>query len=195
MIKVIREKATAIPSRERFMFFYKFIQSPRQIGSVTPSSHYLSDKMLSMIDWTKIRSIGELGAGTGIITEQILKSMSPGCKLAVFEKDPDMRNLLQQKFPEITCFEEAQLLTRSLLEINLTKLDSIVSGLPFSNFSDELRNRILDEVAASLSDDGVFVTFQYSLKLKKLLTQKFSRVETHFVLMNIPPAFVFVCRK
>lgn len=55
----------------RFMFLYKFFQSPKEVGSITPSSRYLTKKMFEHISWQQIDSIVELGAGTGVFTEVI----------------------------------------------------------------------------------------------------------------------------
>jgi phospholipid N-methyltransferase len=55
----------------RILFFYKFIQSPNTVGSITPSSFFLSKEMMKNIDWSNTTSIVELGAGTGIFTNQI----------------------------------------------------------------------------------------------------------------------------
>ena len=53
---------------EKLLFFKNFIKNPRQIGSITPSSNILSEKMVDQIDFNKAKYIVELGPGTGSYT-------------------------------------------------------------------------------------------------------------------------------
>ncbi|MGA8942115.1 MAG: phospholipid methyltransferase, partial [Thermoactinomyces sp.] len=71
----------------------------------------------------------------------------------------------------------------------------IVSGLPFALFEKRIRESIVEQAADVLKPDGKFIAFQYSPQMKKLLLNKFSRVDISFVSLNIPPAFVYVCHK
>lgn len=177
------------------MFLFRFMKSPKQVGSITPSSKYLTRQMLTHIDWNKLRSIAELGPGTGVFTEAVIHRINDEGKVILFERDEDMRALLQAKFPTIPCYQEAQQLSIKMSELGISGLDAIISGLPFANFPQEKREQLMDEVVQSLQPEGVFVAFQYSLQMRSLLQRKFSSVELHFVPLNIPPAFVYVCRK
>lgn len=51
--------------QEKLLFLYKFSRAPKQIGSITPSSIFLAQKMLDQVDWNRVEHIAELGAGTG----------------------------------------------------------------------------------------------------------------------------------
>lgn len=179
----------------RISFLLKFIESPMQVGSVTPSSRFLTEKILEPIDWEDVRSIAELGAGTGVFTKQIHELKHPDCQVVVFEKNDKMRHQLCSDFPEAAIGEDALQLTQTLELVDIEELDCVVSGLPFALFDKNVRVRIIDEVINALKPDGIFVIFQYSLQMKNLLASKFPRVETSFVPFNIPPAFVYVCRK
>jgi phospholipid N-methyltransferase len=46
-----------------------------------------------------------------------------------------------------------------------------------------------------LKPEGVYVQFQYALKSKKLMEKHFSKVSISFTPFNLPPAFVYACRK
>ncbi|TGV31197.1 phospholipid methyltransferase, partial [Mesorhizobium sp. M00.F.Ca.ET.186.01.1.1] len=98
-------------------------------------------------------------------------------------------------FPNALFHEDAVDLTRVLADAGLGKADCIVSGLPFANFPQELRDQIMAEVYAALKPGGVFVAFQYSLQMKKQLSTVFENVTVKLVPLNLPPAFVYVCRK
>ncbi|RNB70881.1 class I SAM-dependent methyltransferase [Brevibacillus panacihumi] len=175
-------------------FLRRFIAEPGQVGSVIPSSRFLCQNMLSSIDWSKTDVIFELGPGTGPFTQAISKYKKPDAYYLLVERDPQFRNLLHSRFPDLTIREEATQLRTYLEELHLDKVDVIVSGLPFANFPAQQRAAILDQVQSVLAPDGIFVTFQYSLQLKAELQARFSWVETDFTLFNIPPAFIYTCR-
>ncbi|KLU65830.1 methyltransferase small domain protein [Desulfosporosinus acididurans] len=191
----IKNSNLALNSANKLFFLRKFIESPFQIGSVTPSSKFLAAKMLEPLDWRSIRSIAELGAGTGVFTKYIDSFKHPDCKAAVFEKDHEMRCKLKTCYPEMMYFEDALALSEQLQAAEIGSLDAVVSGLPFTLFEASVRKRIIDGVINSLKPNGIFVTFQYSLQMKTMLMNNFSQVEISFVPLNIPPAFVYVCRK
>lgn len=180
---------------DKIIFLSKFIESPFKVGSITPSSRFLAKKMLEPIDWENVRAVAELGAGTGAFTRHIHTVKSPNCKVAVFEKDDEMREQLYTKYPDLKYFEDALNLSENVQSIGISSLDAVVSGLPFALFEESDRETIINEVIHSLKPDGTFVTFQYSLQMKTLLSRKFSHVYISFVPLNLPPAFVYVCRK
>lgn len=180
---------------EKLTFLSKFMESPSQVGSITPSSRFLAKKTLEPIDWNTARAIAELGAGTGAFTKHIQTFKHRDCKVAVFEKDEEMRDELNILYPDLIYFADALRLSENVKSMGMEALDAVISGLPFTLFKETVRERIIDGVLQSLKPNGVFVAFQYSLQMKKLLSQKFSRVEISFVPLNFPPAFVYVCHK
>jgi len=180
---------------EKLAFLMKFIASPSQIGSITPSSRFLAKKTLEPIDWNTTRAIAELGAGTGAFTKHIQALKHQDCKVAVFEKDEEMRDELSTLYPDLLYFEDALRLSENVKSMGMESLDAVVSGLPFTLFEKAVRERIIEGVLHSLKPNGVFVAFQYSLQMKSMLARKFSRVDISFVPLNLPPAFVYVCHK
>lgn len=60
--------------RDRKKFFINFLKNWKQIGSITPSSNFLSRKMLKGLDISGAKMIVELGAGTGSITKHIIQA-------------------------------------------------------------------------------------------------------------------------
>ncbi|UUZ90592.1 hypothetical protein LJK87_32575 [Paenibacillus sp. P25] len=93
-----------------------------------PSSSFLTERMLRPIDWAGTRAIAELGAGTGVFTKAIHAQVRPGTKVAVFEKDEQMRGRLAEEYPEFSCFDNAGSLTGALRSMGLERVDCIVSG-------------------------------------------------------------------
>ncbi|WP_431090620.1 class I SAM-dependent methyltransferase [Paenibacillus sp. 8b26] len=180
---------------QKYLFLFKFLRFPRQIGSVTPSSKTLAKKMVSAISWDKVRHVVELGAGTGVITHFIHEAVDSSGKVFVFEKDPTLRHSLKEQFPEYSFFVDATQLDVNLRSMGVEEIDCVISGLPFANFSQQLRDGIIEQVFQTLKPGGLFVAFQYSLQMKKHLEQHFKIVHIYYVIANFPPAFVYVCQK
>ena len=86
----------------------------------------------------------------------------------------------------------------------LPKADVVISGLPFAIFPEELQEKILQGVMRSLVPGGTFATFAYlqgvilpaGVRFRKKLEATFPEVTTSSIVWNnMPPAFVYRCRK
>ncbi|WP_340003585.1 phospholipid methyltransferase [Paenibacillus sp. FSL K6-0276] len=181
--------------RERLHFLYKFLHAPRQFGSVTPSSRWLAKTMLGTIPWHQMHNIAELGVGTGAITRFIPSGEESDMNVLLFEKDPDFRHQLRFKFPDRIYYKDCLRLRLALHNIRLEKLDCIVSSLSFKNFSTSDRALYIEQITSSLKEGGWFITFEYLPQMKKELMQHFEILSIKWVLLNFPPAFVYICRK
>lgn len=180
---------------ERAQFLEKFFRSPRTVGSVIPSSHFLVNAMMRSIQWDQVRSIAELGAGTGVFTRAIAQRSRPETRVLVFEHDSDMRARLQAKFPRFHHRDDALQLTTAAQSTGVTSLDCVVSGLPLALFASDMRALLMDQVVSILNPGGLFIQFQYSLQMLSELRRRFGRVHVGVVPLNLPPAFVYVCQK
>lgn len=178
-----------------FLFLKRFLSAPGRIGSIAPSSRFLTRMITQKVPWADARVIVELGPGTGVFTREILRLKRPDTEFLVIERDPQFRQKLEERFPGLLLRSEAVQLNRYLQELGLGSPDVIISGLPFAVFLPELRETILDQVEEALAPGGLFITFQYSLQLHQELNRRFSSVEVSFTLLNVPPAFVYTCRK
>lgn len=179
----------------KVLFLYKFLSNPKKIGSVTPSSTFLTKAMLKTVQWDKVESFVELGAGTGALTAPIRDRMKLGCKGLIIEQDRVMRRQLNQRFPELVFRPFAEELPNYLDEMGIKQVDFIFSGLPFANFPPAQRSRVIAGVEKSLKPGGKFIAFQYSLQMRGELLKHFDSVHIQFVPLNIPPAFVYCCQK
>ena len=166
-------------STERCLFLKDFLLHPSRIGSITPSSSQLTRKMLSGLPWEELNTIVELGAGTGVFIEQ----------------DTLMRRLLMKQFPQALFGTQAECLPQIMRGWSLPKADCIISGLPFAVIPKNVCLHILAGIDRTLTDDGIFVAFQYSPQMYETFRRIFRKVEVGFTFLNLPPAFIYVCRK
>ncbi len=81
------------------------------------------------------------------------------------------------------------------------RLNRIISGLPWVAFSVDLQDKILAEIGKNLPDDGLFLTYAYfpfnlspkGRKFQSKLKQHFKQVVKTEMVLNVPPALVYVC--
>ena len=131
--------------------------------------------MLAPIHWDSMNTIVELGAGTGVLTHYIHERIHSESKAIIFELDQPMRQRLADLYPGLHFRSNAADLGYVVQEMGLVEADFILSGLPFANFNQSLRNSILEGVLGSLKPGGIFITFQYSLQMKKQFEECFKR--------------------
>ena len=91
-----------MPARSRFLlqpdkrlaFLQGFLQHPREVGSIIPSSRFLERRIVRAADIKDARVIVELGPGTGGTTRALLRVMRPDAKLVAIEINPRFAALL-----------------------------------------------------------------------------------------------------
>lgn len=174
-------------------FIQKFITEPKKIGSITPSSSFLTKRMLEDLPWETMDVIVELGAGTGVFTDFIARKKSTSCRVLIIEQDCKMLEALQASYPDFYFGSEAENLNQYLNDLDWPKADCIISGLPFALFSQELQHQIMSEIVTALQPNGLFRAYQYSLHMWKTFENFFTEVNFSLEPLNVPPAFVYCC--
>lgn len=175
-------------------FLWKFILHPQKIGSITPSSMFLTKRMLGNLPWKELDTIIELGAGTGVFSDYIACNKKKSCQVLLIEQDRKMREVLQVRYPEFYIGADAEKLPWLLYEYDLAYADCIISALPFALFTPKMQNQIMWGITECLKPGGIFRACQYSLQMKRILTNCFREVTIDFEPLNIPPAFVYYCQ-
>ncbi|MCM3736113.1 methyltransferase domain-containing protein [Bacillus cytotoxicus] len=180
-------------------FLAEFIKHPKHIGAIAPSSKILAKKMVDTIDFEDAEYIVELGPGTGVFTKEIMKRKQKHTKFILIEINEVFVRDLQKQFGYDPNFfvihgsaEEIQAYMR---ELQIDKVDYVLSGLPFTSLPMEVSTRILSNVMDVLQEHGEFITFQYSLIRKSFIQKFFPQVSVTKVWFNFPPAYVLDCRK
>ncbi len=176
-------------------FFTQFIKRGIRVGAVAPSSKHLVKKMIDPIDFSQVKCIVEFGPGTGNITFELLNKMPQDAILIVFEINKEFCEQLRKiNDPRIKIISDsAENLDTYLLKNNITKVDYIVSSLPFTLIPNLIVRKILKIVRRSLKPKGAFIQYQYSLNSYGRLRKTFKNVDLNFTPINLPPAFIFTC--
>ena len=167
-------------------------------GSITPSSRFLANKMLKQIDFSEANVIVELGPGNGVITKRILKKMHPNAVLICFEiNDHFYQQLKKIDNPQLKVLNaSAEKIEEELEKLGYTKSCHIISSLPLTNIPDPISKNILQKSYDNLDVNGTFIQYQYSLSYFKKLKAVFNEsISLGFEVFNIPPAFIYRCKK
>ena len=172
-------------------------RNPRDMGTLFPSSPYLAGAMAGAVSPNMARNgvFVELGAGTGPVTDALLKRGIPPERLIVIEKSPALAECLQERFPhvDIRCCGAEEM---GACLPGSARVSAIISSLPFRSLPREMSVSIMREVERTLSSGGIFVQFTYALVGKMpFIPAKFRKVRTRLVPFNVPPARVEVYLK
>lgn len=179
--------------REKVRFFRSFLANPRQVGAILPTSRRAVRDMLDMADFARARTVVELGAGTGVYTEEVIARLRPDARFLAFEVDSDLVGTLNERVrdPRLQVINDSAENVESYL--NGDKVDVIVSGLPFTSLPQPVKRNIFGEMERVLAPGGVMVAIQYSTMAQRELERHFASVRRRVSPVNVPPAFLFRC--
>jgi ornithine lipid N-methyltransferase len=184
------------------LFLGKFLSQITRgnpVASIAPSSRWLSRTTVRNIAWDRVRTILELGAGTGPITRVIAERARPECRVIVVERDPDFARLLRQRFGSLPNFEIVEADVRELDSLVAGRVtghvDHIISGLPVPSFPKELQHSLVRTVRTILQPEGTFnqiteIPWVYWRFYRRL----FDKVDFVFEARNMPPSGAYFCR-
>jgi len=185
---------------EKIEFIYQFLNKPKIIGAIIPSSKYLTKKMLSFVDFNKEGLVLlEYGPGTGPFTSEIVKYLKPMDQLIVIELNPKFATDLKENFKNyknVKIYEDCVSNTRKILDKEGVKdVDYIISGIPFSSLPKDVTQDILVNTKSIMSNKTLFLAFQYSKFKQGIFKIYFEIKDIKFVLRNVPSAYVFCMNK
>ncbi len=175
------------------------------MGAVAPSSRHLMRKMMEWPDLENAGAVVEFGTGTGVFTEMILDSINRDCRFFGIEIDPRLTAISRRRLPAVKIYRDSVANVEELCRREgIDQLDCVVAGLPWATFSPSTQGRFMDALMKVLKPGGQFVTFSYTHSLllpagqrfRRLLPEYFGEVSrSETVWLNLPPAFVYQCRR
>ncbi|HUR96279.1 MAG TPA: rRNA adenine N-6-methyltransferase family protein [Gemmatimonadales bacterium] len=178
------------------LFGRTFLQHPRMLGSVVPSSRFLISRILRQVDWAGTRVVVEAGPGVGTVTTAILDRLGSEASLVAFEMNRTFVSHLRNEIPD----PRLKVLHRSaaeaeiaLAELGIGAADLLVSGIPLSGLTREARLDLLSGWRRVLRPGGVLVVYQFTRSALPDLRHVFGQVRQEFEPFNVLPARVFRC--
>jgi len=186
-------------------FLSAALRRPATMGAVAPSSARLARVLSSVVPREGAPVVVELGPGTGAVSAVIAERIPAAGRHLAVELDPDMVGYLRRTRPGLEVVPgDARDLGKLLAEHGVDRVDAIVCGLPWALFDDAAQTAVLAEIGRAIGETGAFTTFAYVQGMALPAAHRFrSRLRGAFeevlvsstVWRNVPPAFVYVCRR
>jgi phospholipid N-methyltransferase len=183
----------------------EFVSSPGSTGAILPSSRHLARRILEWVDLSRARAVVEFGPGTGAFTDLIVPTLPSQTKFFTIELNEKLAGVFKNRHPDVPVYVDS---VRNVEDVcrreGVSHVDCVISGLPWSCFSEGVQKEILDATARILRAGGEFITFAYpqglllpaGQRFRKKLKQYFSEVSRSPIeWRNFPPAFVYYCRR
>ncbi|HLY07277.1 MAG TPA: rRNA adenine N-6-methyltransferase family protein [Rhizomicrobium sp.] len=185
--------ATARTPLDDLRFLKSLVARPRAIGAIAPSSPALARKIAQQVDPAVPGTVLELGPGTGVVTDALLARGIAIERLIAVEADPDLAQLMRERFPALRVVEgDAFDLDRTLPLDASGPLAATISGLPLLNFPHDKRRALILSALDRMPAGGPFVQFSYGFTAPVPADRAISVGQAGLVLANLPPARIWV---
>jgi phosphatidylethanolamine/phosphatidyl-N-methylethanolamine N-methyltransferase len=173
-------------------FLRQWVRHPLRTASMLPSSRALARLMVSEIGPHTVPVV-ELGAGTGALTQEILRAGVAPRDLIVVELNPHFAELLQNEYPEITVIAgSAEHLPRF---VDPASVGAVISSLPMVVMTPGQQRRIVASSFEALRPGAHFYQFTYGhrcpVSRRVMSTLDLATCCVGGTLRNLPPARVF----
>jgi len=175
------------------VFFQGFLEHPRMVGSIIPSSRSTIDKVLAPVKWDECKLFVEYGPGVGTFCRPVLDRLPRGGELLVIDTNPLFIDYLRKTIRDsrfhavLGSAEDVEQIVKS---IGHEKADYVLSGLPFSSLPPGVGQAIAGATYRVLRSGGAFLTYQFRGVARDLTARHFERVDTGVTWLNIPPCLL-----
>lgn len=196
---VANRMARTVASRfdEEIRFFKTWIDRPKAMGAVLPTSSVTARRMASLITPGCDDPVLELGPGTGVITKAILARGVKPEKLFSVEYTEGFIEQLQADFPKVNVIHgNVFQLDDVLPDMGGSRFDTVISAIPMLNFPVEKRVELLNELFDRLKPGRPIVQISYGpVSPIPPDWQTYSVEPFDWMVRNIPPARLWVYRR
>lgn len=182
---------------ETVRFFKGWLDKPRAVGSIVPTSSTTAREMASLVNPQADMPTLELGPGTGVITKAILERGVAPENLWAIEYSEDFVEHLTKEYPGVNVIQgDAFNLDETLGDKKDTMFDSIVSAVPLLNFPVPQRIAYVEDLLNRIPAGRPIMQITYGPRSPVPPGRGNYTVERHgFVLRNVPPAHLWVYKR
>src|SRR5687768_14238792 len=171
----------------------QYIKNILTTGAVGQTSREVELEICSHLPREANKIIVEYGMGLGNITAEVLNTIHPTSKLYAFEVNKDFCEQARKSIKD-----ERLIIINSgaetILDYVKEPVDSFISSIPFSFFSKEVSDHIIQSSYDLLKNGSYFS----QVLLTKFNFKKFTKVFDDCEMIrlgNIPVEFIYHCRK
>src|SRR5690606_25251330 len=175
------------------VFFQGFLEQPRMVGSIIPSSGHTIRKMLAPVKWDECKVFVEYGPGVGTFCRPVLDRLPRDGSLVVIDTNPLYIDYLKRTIGDSRfhpVLGSAADVEEILAALGHEKADYVLSGLPCSTLPEGVGPAIAAATHRVVRRGGAFLTYQFSAVARDLTARHFGRVDTGFAWWNIPPCLL-----
>jgi phosphatidylethanolamine/phosphatidyl-N-methylethanolamine N-methyltransferase len=136
---------------------------------------------------------------------RIVREAAETASIVSIEVNQTFAEILAARFRRVHVIaDSAEHLRDHMRNAGMTAADCVVSGLPWAVFNTDLQLRLVRAIHNALRNGGIFTTFAYVNASWLPAARQFrAHLESHFdsvrakrvVWRNVPPAFVYRCRR
>ncbi len=165
----------------------------RHIGAIASSSRVLVKKVAAILQNRKLNVVVEYGPGDGVMTKELLKSLSINGRLFVIESNPSFVKTLKEIKDErlIVIQGKAQSAKGLLKEHGVENAELVISSVPFSWFTSRERQKLMEDSFNILKVGGDIIFFHQYVPVAYFdLKKNFKNPRIHFVARNLFPCFI-----
>jgi len=176
---------------ETILFASNDIRSPLRNGSIIPSSRAASAGMVQSVDFSRIDTIVELGPGTGVFTQEVLRRCKSDTKILLIEIERSYVKLLKRKFGDrvIVEYASAHHLDELMAKHGIARPDLVLSGLPF--MEREIGKVLFASIKQHTDRGTIYRFFTYMPPVMKHVYRELPVRKLSFILKNFPPFWVY----
>jgi phospholipid N-methyltransferase len=172
------------------VFVEGFIQHPKMVASIIPSSQFTIRRMLAPVKWDECKLFVEYGPGVGTFCRPVLERLRRDGALLVIDTNPLFIDYLKRTIGDsrfIAVHGSAEDVEEIVRAHGFNHADYVLSGLPFSNLPDEVGAGIAAATYRVIRKGGAFLTYQFSSAARNYTARYFDRVDDGFEPLNVLP--------
>ena len=139
------------------VFFALWLQKPLRIDAANPSGARLADAVARCIDLARPGPVLELGAGTGSLTQGLVRAGCSPERIIALEREPALVAVLRREFPTMTVIAGDAKRIGEYLAGNVERLAGVVSSLPIKWFPVAAQYSVVRPCLDLLGPGGRFV--------------------------------------
>lgn len=176
------------------VFFRGFLEHPKMVGSIIPSSRFTIEKMLAPVKWDECELFVEYGPGVGTFCQPVLDRLRRDGALIVIDTNPLYIDYLKKHFRD-SRFHAVLGSAADVEDIvkahGYDHADYVLSGLPFSTLPEGVGPAIAAATHRVIRPGGAFLVYQFSAKARDFMARHFRRIDSGFEFWNVLPCKLF----